>query len=157
MNLEYFCVISVKPDIVCSICKGLFNSVAECKKHLCSSWSGMVMNIMDVFHHWVRRFGFTLFSKPWKQLSNPFNSLRNCREMELVIHSSPLSSQQLFIWQNSLSVHCPRWIIYTAPTETLLLNEFWPFQCHNCHRITFEINPWCCLQHVILLPQSWAN
>lgn len=30
MNLQYLYA-TVKPDIVCSICKDLFNSVAECK------------------------------------------------------------------------------------------------------------------------------
>lgn len=82
MNAEYLYA-AVKPGIVCSICKDHhLNSVAECKS-ICNSWSGMGMNIMDVsITELVRRFGFTLFNKPWKQLTNPFTSLRNCRELK---------------------------------------------------------------------------
>lgn len=100
---------------LCSVCKDLSNSVAECKS-ICAalgqewSWTSWMFSVPEL----VRRIGFTLFNKPWKQLTNPFSPLRNCREMEhLVIHSSPSSSWWLFIWQNSLSVHWPRWIILT--------------------------------------------
>lgn len=155
MNLEYFYA-TVKPDIVCSICKDLlFNSMAECKS-ICAalgqewSWTSWMFSITEL----VRRFGFTLFNKPRKQLTNPFSPLRNCREMEqLIIHSSPFNS-----WHCSFDrIHClctdPGGSFCTVPTETLLLNEFWPFKCHNCHSITFLSSPWCCLQQVILVPQ----
>lgn len=154
MNLEYLYA-TVKPGIVCSFCKDLFNSMAECRS-ICAalgqewSWTSRMFSVTEL----VRRFGFTLFIKPWKQLTNPFRPLRNCREMEqLVIHSSPSSSWWLFIWQNLLSECWPRWVILHSTHWDLAAERVLTFQCHNCHSMTFLSNPWCCLQHTILLPR----
>lgn len=100
------------------------------QKHLCSSWSGTVMNIMDVFYHRVsQKVWFHPVQQTLETVNRSFSPLRNCREMEqLVIHSSPSNSWCLFIWQNLLSECWLRWIILHGTHWHLAADRVLTFQ-----------------------------